>query len=83
MNPDEPDLPIYCARCFQVLRVGLDETLCNNPKCDALIESREDYLTHDQWCERRAIDRRAWSEAEASGLIVPRSGEARGAEGVG
>ena len=70
------DLPIYCAKCFTALTCSLDEINCPNPKCDALPSVRSDWLTHDEWCDRRALDRRNWSDAEACGLIVPRSGEA-------
>lgn len=65
------DLPIYCAKCLQTVHCGLDESWCNNANCGAQINSRADYLTHDEWADRRALDRRAWSEAEASGLILP------------
>ncbi len=71
------DLPVYCPACYSQLAELSEETYCRNPKCGIAITAETGYLTHDQWCDQRALDRRAWSEAEASGLIVPKTGEAK------
>jgi predicted amidophosphoribosyltransferase len=68
MNLDEPDY--FCARCYGKLPTWNTEALSCEWCGNAFVGER-DYMTAEQLHAKKVEDDKRWSEAEASGLILP------------